>query len=131
MIYHSVFYDLTRFIVGVILLMEGIRLVGDSSTLFGIVDRSRIGGLAFILEHHVIFTLIAGGILIAIGLLTRIAILFELLIFIGVLFNHDAQFGLYSVYGNVAFSLVITLVLIVIFLAGSGTISADHYLKKK
>ncbi len=130
-IYHSFFYDLFRAIVGIVLLVEGIKFAGNSSMLYGIVENSRVGGLAFILEHHVIFTLIVGGLFIAIGLLTRIAVIFELLIFLGVLINPHAEFGLFSVYGNFAFSLIITLVLIFIFIAGSGQFSADKYFKRK
>ena len=130
-LYHSIFYDLVRATVGIILLIEGIRFAGNSAMLFGIVEKSRIGGLAFILEHHVVFTLIVGGIFITIGLLTRLSVVFVILVFAGVLINQHAEFGLYSLYGNFAFSLIITLVLVLLFVAGSGKFSVDHYLKSK
>ena len=130
-LYHSIYYSIVRAIVGTALFIEGIKFAGNRAMLFEIVEKSRIGGLAFILEHHVIFTLLVGGLFIAIGLLTRVAILFELLIFIGVLLNPHAEFGLYSVYGNFGFSLFITLVLIILLIAGSGHYSVDYYFKKK
>ncbi len=129
--HHLFVIDLIRFLLGIVIFIEGIRFVSNSSMLSEIIDNSRIGGLAIILEHHVAFSLLAGGFFIAIGLLTRIAILFQLPIFIGVLLNYHAVYGLFSVYGNATFSLIITFVLLIIFISGSGKYSIDYLIKKK
>jgi uncharacterized membrane protein YphA (DoxX/SURF4 family) len=105
--------------------------VQDSDSLNMIINNSRIGGLAFILEHHVAFTLLVGGILITIGMLTRLAILFQFPVFIGAIINQHVQYGLYSVYSELTFSIIISLILIVLFFIGSGPFSVDHYLFKK
>lgn len=123
--------DLMRVMVGIVLFYKGILFVQDGDALNQIIANSRIGGMAFILEHHVAFTLLVGGILIAIGLLTRIAILFQFPVFIGVIINQHVNYGLYSVYSEVTFAIIITLVLILFFVIGPGPFSADHYVFRK
>jgi uncharacterized membrane protein YphA (DoxX/SURF4 family) len=122
--------DLMRIIIGAILFYKGVMFVQDSDSLNQIINNSRIGGMAFILEHHVAFTLLVGGILIAIGMLTRLAILFQFPVFIGAIVNQHVQYGLYSVYSELTFSIIITLILIALFVVGSGPFSVDHYLFK-
>lgn len=75
------------------------------------------------------FTLLVGGVLIALGLITRIAILFQLPVFIGVIFNQHAQYGLYSVYSELGFAIVITAVLIAFLVLGSGKFSVDYAMR--
>jgi uncharacterized membrane protein YphA (DoxX/SURF4 family) len=104
--------------------------VSDGSSLNEIIDNSRVGGLAMILEHHVAFTLLAGGILITLGLLTRLAIIFQLPVFIGVLLNPHVKYGLYSVYNEYTFSIFMVLILVVMLIYGSGPYSVDHFLKR-
>ena len=123
--------DLMRVILGVIIFYKGVMFVQDSDSLFQIINNSRIGGLAFILEHHVAFTLLVGGILITLGMLTRLAILFQFPLFIGAIVNYHVQYGLYSVYSELTFSIIITMVLILFFFIGSGPFSVDHYLFRK
>lgn len=122
--------DLLRIILGAVIFYKGVMFVQDGDALNQIINNSRIGGLAFILEHHVAFTLLVGGILIAIGMLTRLAIVFQLPVFIGAVINYQVDYGLYSVYSELTFSIVITLVLIAFFFIGPGPFSVDHYIFK-
>lgn len=124
------FINIVRILTGIVIFAEGIAFVNNSVMLFHIVEKSRIGGFALILEHHVAFSLLAGGILIALGLITRIAVLFQLPIFFGVLLNPHAQYGLYAVYGNQTFSIVILFFLIVLLIWGPGKFSADYRLRQ-
>lgn len=123
--------DLMRMMLGVVLFYKGVMFVQDSDALNQIIENSRIGGMAFILEHHVAFTLLVGGILITIGLLTRLAIIFQFPVFIGAIINHHATYGLYSVYSELTFAIVVMLVLIVFFIMGPGPFSVDHYVFRK
>ena len=123
-------FDLMRIVLGIAIFYKGILFVQDGEALNLIIERSRIGGFAFILEHHVAFTLLVGGILIALGLITRIAVLFQFPVFLGVILNQHAQYGLYSVYSELGFALIITLVLMVFLVLGSGTFSVDHAMRR-
>ena len=101
----------------------------DGDALNQIINNSRIGGLAFILEHHVAFTLLVGGILIsAIGMLTRLAIVFQFPVFIGAIINFNVDYGLYCVIRELTFSIFITLILIVFFYRSRPVFSRSLYL---
>jgi putative oxidoreductase len=123
-------FDLMRIVLGIAIFYKGLLFVQDGDALNLIIERSRIGGFAFILEHHVAFTLLVGGILIALGLITRIAVLFQFPVFLGVILNQHAQYGLYSVYSELGFALIVMLVLIVFLVLGSGTFSVDHAMRR-
>lgn len=122
--------DLLRIIVGVIIFYQGVMFVQNGEALDEIINRSRIGGWAFILEHHVAFTLLVGGILIAIGLITRWAVAFQFPVFIGMIINQHATHGLYSVYSNLGLAYGVTIVLVLLFITGPGSFSVDQKMKK-
>lgn len=130
MLHHPFVFDLVRVMLGILIFYKGVMFVSDGSSLNEIIDNSRVGGLAMILEHHVAFTLLAGGILITLGLLTRLAIIFQLPVFIGVLLNPHVKYGLYSVYNEYTFSIFMVLILVVMLIYGSGPYSVDHFLKR-
>ncbi len=123
--------DLFRIVVGVIIFYQGVMFVQNGEALDEIINRSRIGGWAFILEHHVAFTLLVGGILIAIGLITRWAVAFQFPVFIGMIINQHATHGLYSVYSNLSLAYGITVVLALLFVMGPGLFSVDQRMKKE
>jgi len=122
--------DLLRIVVGVIIFYQGVMFVHNGEALDEIINRSSIGGWAFILEHHVAFTLLVGGILISIGLITRWAIAFQFPVFLGMIINQHATHGLYSVYSDLGLAYGITIVLILLFIMGPGFFSVDQRMKK-
>ncbi len=122
--------DLFRVVVGVIIFYQGVMFVQNGEALDEIINRSRVGGWAFILEHHVAFTLLVGGILIAIGLITRWAVAFQFPVFLGMIINQHATHGLYSVYSNLGLAYGITIALVLLFVLGPGPFSVDHRMKK-
>jgi putative oxidoreductase len=80
----------------------------------------------------VAFSHLVGGILIAMGLLTRIAILFQIPILLGAVFLVNIQNGLIAVSNNLEFEFsVIVLILLIVFLIfGSGKFSVDNWMKR-
>lgn len=83
------------------------------------------------LAHYVAFAHLVGGFLIALGLKTRFAILFQLPILIGAVFFVNIDQGFLSVSNNLEFELsLIVLVLLLVFLFyGSGKVSMDNWWK--
>jgi putative oxidoreductase len=121
--------NLFRIALGLVIFYKGILFVQDTEALNLIIEKSRIGGFAFILEHHVAFTLLVGGVLIALGLITRIAVLFQFPVFLGVILNQHANYGLYAVYSELGFAVVITFFLIAFLILGSGRFSVDYAMR--
>ena len=122
--------DLLRIVVGVIIFYKGVMFVKNGEMLDLIINRSLIGGWAFILEHHIAFTLLVGGVLITIGLVTRWAIAFQFPVFIGMIIGQHAAHGVFSVYGQLGFAYGITVALIILFILGPGPFSVDQRMKK-
>ena len=127
---HPRWLDLLRIALGLAIFIKGIFFIENSEALLEILKNSRISGWAFIVEHHVAFTYLVGGILIAIGLLTRIAIIFELPVFFGSLFGFIFNKGFFTVFSDFGFSLVVFCLLIFFLIFGPGPWSVDTRMKE-
>lgn len=123
-------FDVLRVFFGAVLVYKGIEFL-NSDLMELAVNNSANKGMAFILVHHVTFTLIVGGALIAFGLITRLAALFQLLLYVGMLVNANTDVGLYSVYQERIFAIFAIIISIFFVFYGSGYYSLDHYLKRR
>lgn len=127
--HHSRWIDVIRIMLGIAIFIRGIFFIQNSEALIRILHNADMMGWAFILEHHVAFTYLVGGIFIAIGLLTRIAVIFELPVFFGSIFCCLTDTGFFSVFSDLAFSSVVFLLLIFYLIWGSGDLSVDAYMR--
>lgn len=118
--------DLLRVALGVFLVVKGISFITNSQDLtneFSTLSNFTGGMFAF---HYVAAAHIMGGVMIAVGLLTRWAIWAQLPILIGAVFLNFI--GTMNVM-NVLLA-VVTLIICLFFLAyGGGKHSADYYFK--
>jgi putative oxidoreductase len=130
-VHHPRWLDLLRISLGIAIFIKGVFFVNNSQALLDIMYNSSISGWAFIVEHHVAFTYLVGGILISIGLLTRIAIIFELPVFFGSIFCFIAKTGFFSVFSDFIFSIIVFILLIFFLVFGPGPISADAAMKAR
>lgn len=129
--HHPVWLDLLRMALGMAIFIKGILFINNPQALVDILGKSRISGWTFIVQHHVAFTYLVGGILIGIGLITRIAIIFEIPVFFGSLFCYITQTGFFSVYSDFAFSLIVFVLLLFFLIFGPGRWSMDFSMKEK
>jgi len=128
--HHPLWLDILRIIVGIAIFIKGIYFIHNPDALLQILQNSKIEGWTFVVEHHVAFTYLAGGILIAIGLITRIAIIFQLPVFFGSIFGFLTHRGFFSVYSDLTFSIVMFALLIFFLIWGPGKLSVDAQMKK-
>ena len=124
-VHHPYWLDFMRIALGIAIFIKGVFFVNNAEALLEILSRSRIAGWSFIVEHHVAFTYLVGGILIAIGLLTRIAIVFELPVFFGAIFCYIFKIGFFSVFSDLVFSIIVFALLIFFLVFGPGPLSLD------
>jgi uncharacterized membrane protein YphA (DoxX/SURF4 family) len=82
------------------------------------------------IAHYVAFAHLVGGLFIAMGLVTRVAILFQLPILIGAVFFINPQRGFYSENAELWSSIIVLLLLIFFLIWGSGKLSVDHLIRK-
>ena len=130
-LHHPPWLDVIRIAAGIAIFIKGIFFINNPQALVDLMNQSNIKGWTFILEHHIAFTYLVGGILIALGLITRIAILFELPVFFGSIFCYITKTGFFSVYSDFVFSLIIFAALIFFLMYGPGPWSLDTRLKEK
>src|SRR5205814_1568654 len=96
-----------------------------------IIASSRFGQVSFILEHYVVFAHLIGGVLIVVGLITRIAIIAQLPILLGAIFLVNSKAGFFSANSTELWLSILILFLLVFFLIeGSGPWSVDEYMRR-
>jgi len=121
----SVFTDVLRIATGLFLLFKGLQFSFQTNYLADIIKSSTLGSALF-LEHYIAMAHIAGGILVAMGLLTRWSLIVQLPIFIGAVLVNFV--GIMRV-GNLLQAVAVLVVSLFFVIYGSGKHSADHELK--
>jgi putative oxidoreductase len=130
--HHPQWLDFVRIILGLFILYKGILFISNTEALLAIMKTADLQFINLGLAHYVAFSHLVGGILIAMGLVTRIAIAFQIPILLGAVFLVNIQEGILSVSNNLEFGIsVIVLILLITFLVyGSGKFSVDGWMKR-
>lgn len=127
--HHPAWLDSLRVLLGIIILVKGIVFVADTDALYQLIVRSGFPFTTIALAHYVVFAHLVGGLLIILGLKTRVAILFQLPILLGAIFVVNVHHGVLTSNGELFLSVATLLLLVFFFFWGSGPVSADHYLR--
>ncbi|MBN7813480.1 DoxX family protein [Algoriphagus sp. H41] len=130
--HHPQWIDFVRIILGLFILYKGILFISDTEALLSIMKTADLQFVNLGLAHYVAFAHLVGGILIAMGLVTRFAIVFQIPILLVAVFLVNTQQGFLSVTNNLEFgiSLIVLILLIVFLVYGSGKFSVDNWMKK-
>jgi putative oxidoreductase len=121
--------DCVRIYLGLGLLARGLLLITNTSTGY-FVDLLQRSGQSWItsgiLLHYVMVAHFAGGLMLTIGFLTRIAALVQIPILFGAVFVVHRQDGLFALGQSLEFSALVLFLLCVFVVAGAGKLSLDH-----
>lgn len=130
--HHPRWIDFVRIGLGLFIFYKGIIFISDKSSLMNMMNNVDTALFNMAMVHYVAFAHLFGGILIAMGLLTRLAIAFQLPILFVAVFFVNINMGFFSVANNLEFeiSLMVLILLIVFFIYGSGKFSVDEYMKR-
>lgn len=126
------FLDVVRIYLGIGLIVKGIQfLVNSDFTGVALMGNGQMDLMMGIMSHYIPLAHIAGGALLAAGLITRFAALAQLPILVGaVLFVHLPQ-GLFTRGQTLEFALLVMFLLVIFMLAGGGPLSLDRYFERK
>jgi putative oxidoreductase len=127
--HHFVFMDILRFALGLILVLKGVKFAADPQEVRILLVNGFFDPISIIFAHYIVMVHIAGGLMIMMGLLTRVSVVFQLPIVLGaVIFTgHLALFSFY----NAATQAILVFVLLLIFaFYGSGAHSVDGFMKR-
>ena len=130
--HHPKWIDLLRIILGIIFIIKGFALIENREQVFQMMEKSNIDLFTFSLSsQYVVAFDIAGGLLIAAGLLTRLIALFQLpVVILSIIFINYHQ-GLSALNSELGYLILILALLLFFIFYGSGPISVDSYLSKR
>ena len=127
--HQSNWLSVLRIIVGCIIFFKGLFFIQNTEALHAMIANSKVSIYAVGLTHWVALVHLMGGILIALGLITRIAILFQIPILLGAIFFVNAEKGFYSIHSELGFSILVLALLCFLLVFGSGKLSLDSFMR--
>ncbi|MCJ8292414.1 MAG: DoxX family protein [Crocinitomicaceae bacterium] len=119
----SLTMDSIRMILGIFLFIKGIQFASQTELLVDLIQPNDVSSSTLLVAHYVTLVHFAGGILVLFGLLTRLALLFQLPIFIGAVIINVMNGAESVVMAQALFGLIGSIVFI---LYGSGRYSVDY-----
>lgn len=124
--YREIAFDLLRIYLGIGLFVRGVLFLYDTEAFTALLPASAGAWLA---SPGVIYAValvhIVGGLMMTLGLFTRVAALAQIPILLGAVILTWG--GLFSADQSFEFSALVLFLLVLIFLHGSGRWSVDHY----
>ena len=131
-LHHPKWLDAVRIILGLIIFGKGVIFISSTSVQQDWIFHNNVfdfsGLLAIVLIHIVAFAHVIGGLLIMVGLLTRMAVVIQMPIVLGAIFFVNITKGLTFLNTELWLSIVVFMMLVVIWIVGSGSFSADKWI---
>ncbi len=133
----EIYFDLMRIYLGIGLFVKGVQFSQDTTYLTEVVRKA--GASAFLFDaidlfgaHYIVLAHIGGGLLLAMGLMTRISTMFQFPILAGAVYlAARSENGIFSRNLSLDFTALVLVLLILIFLHGAGRLSVDYYLRRR
>ena len=123
--------EVLRIYLGIGLVIKGIQIMTNEEQAREYMAMVNLPLFEFLSTHVVAVVHIAGGFLLAIGLITRIAALIQVPILMGAVFFVHLQQGLFTKAQNLEFVILVLFLLLVFVVYGGGRLSVDHVLEKR
>ena len=127
--HQSKWLSVLRIILGCIIFFKGLFFIQNTEALNAMIANSKVSIYAVALTHYVALAHLMGGILIILGLVTRLAILFQIPILLGAIIFVNAQKGFYSIHSELGYSVLVLALLLFILVFGSGKFSLDSFMR--
>lgn len=125
--HHPQWVDFIRIALGVFLLWKGVEFSNDMNKMTAMMDDLPFGNfMMVILGHYVLFAHILGGVLLATGLLTRLACIIQIPVLLAAIF-----LNIFNQFSELSLSILILLLLVYFLIVGSGRWSLDWYINRE
>ena len=131
--HHPVWLDAIRIILGLVLITKGIAFISNRQEIIHRLSTSSTGMselAAFYAAHYVIVIFIVGGLFVAIGFITRWALLFQLPAMLGEIIMVNFHRNFFALNSQLNYQILVLVLMMFFILYGSGKISFDHWLLK-
>lgn len=127
--HRELWLDCVRIYLGLGLFARGLLLITNTSTGY-FIDMLQRSNHPWVLTgamlHYVMLAHFVGGLMLAIGFLTRIAALVQIPVLAGAVFLVHRQDGLFAMGQSLEFSALVLFLLCIFLVNGSGKWSLDH-----
>jgi len=120
-----------RIYLGIGLILKGIQFIYNSKLAEEYAQQLTIPFFNFLSMHVIVVVHIAGGILLTLGFLTRIAALIQVPILLGAIFFIHWQKGLFGPAQDLEYVLLVLFLLLVFVGYGGGRLSIDGLLARR
>ena len=128
--HHPRWLVVLRVALGLCLFVKGISFMINATSLVHFIENNTVFTQFQWLPIFISWAHMFGGFLIIIGLLTRYAVLLQLPIVLGAIFFVNARKGVFGAESELAFSILILLMLVFFLIEGGGPLSLDNYFRK-
>lgn len=128
--HHPRWVDVVRIALGVLIFAKGVSFIMDRESVAVLIEQTHFQLSIWSAVHYVVFAHLVGGIFIALGFSTRLAVIFQLPILIGAVFFVNITNGFSFLNSEFWLSLVVLLLLIYFAIVGSGPYSLDKAMDK-
>ncbi|WP_028296092.1 DoxX family protein [Olivibacter sitiensis] len=122
--------DFLRIALGLFIFAKGLSFIADTESVGRLIEKTHFQLSIWTAVHYVAFAHIVGGIFIALGLVTRVAVAFQIPILLGAVFFVNITEGFNFMNSELWLSLITLILLVVFFVMGSGTYSLDHAMRR-
>ena len=128
----DIFLDLVRIYLGIALFVRGLYFTWNTEPLSELLLQSgRLHVLNTALAHYIPIAHMGGGLLLAMGFMTRTAAIFQLPILFGAVFLVHWQAGLFTTGQDLEVAALVLFLLLLITVFGAGRWSVDHALVRR
>lgn len=124
-------YDLLRIYLGIGLCVRGALFVANPDPLMDYVLDAGDWFWPFAIAHYVALAHLGAGLMLAVGIVTRLAAAVQIPPLIGAVFFVHFGEGLLTAGQSLEFSALVLFMLVVFATFGAGPLSADAYLDKE
>ena len=134
-LHHAKWLDIIRIALGILIFSKGVAVVSNTASLQALLLQNNVfdfsGMMGSLALHIVGFVHLVGGILIAIGLVTRFAAVIQIPILICAVFFVNLTRGFSVLNNELWLSILVLLLLVLFWVVGSGPYSVDQAMKKR
>ncbi|MBI3511955.1 MAG: DoxX family protein [Bacteroidetes bacterium] len=128
--HHPGWLDFLRIALGSYLFYKGIVFARDADDLRNMIPGTDFTLLSMFLSTYIPLAHFAGGLAIALGLITRWAVIFQLPILAAAIILNGMKTGMFDVYSEFWISVAVFCALLLFLVVGSGRFSADEVIRK-
>jgi putative oxidoreductase len=121
-------FDLVRAYLGIGLFVRGVLFVSRPELVLGYLSSTESWFVPYAIAHYVAIAHLGGGVLLAVGLATRLAAAVQLPVLFGAVFLVHSADSLLTAGQSLEFSALVLMLLCVYLGVGAGPLSVDAWL---